>query len=237
MSRDIPRNDRPTDADVLQNALWQSRVTMTLLVVMLAGLITAILYFSTATASLPIDESAVIARAKERLEANQEKILQEVASFVGETSSPIATTFAHQIREDLPVYARALNDQSDELIAGLEDQIRQRVRAQTDEFVAKHRNILKEEFPEITSEETREQILRDYRRTANRLLERYYLDDFAKEAKKTVSIWQKIKPIESPVGEPLRADLLEYVSDWLVLQAQDRASNRIFPELSDDEQK
>jgi hypothetical protein len=210
---------------------------MTLLVIMLAGLVFAILYSSLATPGLPIDESAVVARAKDRLEANQKEILQEVASFVGEASPPIVTTFAHQIREDLPVYARALNDQSDELIAGLEDQIRQRVRAQTDEFVAKHRNILKEEFPEITSEETREQLLRDYRRTANRLLERYYVDDFKQEAKKTVSVWQKIKPVESPEGAPLRAELLEYVSDWLVLQAQDRASSAIFPESPDGEQK
>ncbi len=231
MSQEPNRNAPQADPSMrdLRFALMQSRVTMTLLIVLLVGLVIVFITATTAKPAMPIEVQAVLDEAKARLHANREAIYREATSLIAETGPPIAASFVHQAREDLPVYARALESQSDELVAGLESQLRLRVRQQIDEFLAKHRQVFREEFPKITDEATVDRILRDYRRTANRLLDRYYLNDFRRESKRTVQLWKSFEPVKPPLEGTLQDELLEYVGDWLALQAKTEATQTLLP--------
>lgn len=226
---DAPETPADTNLEALRAALWQARVTQVLLSALLVVLAGTFLYVVAAPPSVPVDEAAVLAEAKERLRANSEAILEEATGFVVEAGRPVAKSFARQARQDLPVYARALQAQTDDLAAGLEEEVRRRVRAQTDDFVTAHRAVFREVFPEISDEETISRILRDYKRTADRLLERYYLDEFRREAKRTGKLWATFEPVEPPREGTLQDQLLEYVGDWLALQAKDRVTEAVRP--------
>lgn len=216
-----PPQTGPIDQRIedLRAALWQARAAQVVLGVLIAAVAIVFLYSLFAEPSIRIDKEKLVAEMKKRMAANSDTILEEVTSFGAETLPPVANAFAEQATQDMPLYVSALDDQSDELMAGLEQQLRGKLKAQSKEYLAEHRRVFREVFPEITEDHTIDAIVRDFRETAERLAERYYLDEFRKQAKRTAKLWMSIKPVEPPRQGTLEDQLLEYTTDWAALKA------------------
>ena len=101
--------------------------------------------------------------------------------------------------------------------------------------------MLKEEFPEHAGDENVELVMDDFEQTIDRVIERYYLDEFRRESKRTATLWKRFVPLEPPPrnGPSLREQLVDYTADWTVLAvaeetppAADSASDAVVPETS-----
>jgi hypothetical protein len=110
---------------------------------------------------------------------------------------------------------------SDVLVEQVKDKYRGYIRA--------HRQVLAEEFPEHASEERLDQLIAEFEQTADRIAERYYLDEFRKETDRTATYWNRLEPAPLPAqGQPpLDEQLAEYLADWAVLVLADQTEEQL----------
>jgi hypothetical protein len=163
------------------------------------------------------------------LAANSEEIQAEVAALASATIPPISRAVYEQANEDFGLYIRTLEVEGDEYLASVEQMFMAKVKAQYDDFLRQHKQILKEEFPEHASDKNVEQVLTEFERTLDKLVERYYLDEFREQSKRTAALWQKFEAVEVPgPNEPsLSEQLADYTADWAVLAASQQAEEQL----------
>jgi hypothetical protein len=171
------------------------------------------------------DTKRYVSVAQERLTEHADEIAAEAADLAKETMPPIGRAVYAEAKEDYPRYLRALKSQGKEYLTNVEAMLVNDVKAHYDDFYRAHRQVLKEEFPDRASDKHFDQIARDFEKTTKRIIERYYLDEFRQEAKRTGALWDKVEPV--PIPEPnqpsLEEQLADYTADWTVLTLAERA--------------
>jgi hypothetical protein len=174
--------------------------------------------------------------AQQRLEEHGDQIAAEATDVAREALPPIGNAIYQQAQEDYPRYLRALKSEGREYLNNVERILLDEVKAQYRDYLYAHRDVIKEEFPERASDENVERVLRDFEQTANRLLERYYLDEFRKETDRTVALWERVPIVEIPgPNEPsLNEQLADYAADWTVLAMAEETSEAAAETASSD---
>jgi hypothetical protein len=163
--------------------------------------------------------------AKERLAEHSDVILAEVGDLTAETAPVLGKAFYNQAREDYKLYLTALEREGNTYLTNVETILVAEAKDQYGEFLRRHRQVLREEFPDHASDENVEKVLAEFEHTLDRLIERYYLDEFRRESQRTVALWKNIEPVELPrPDEPsLEEQLADYSADWAVLAASENS--------------
>ena len=65
-----------------------------------------------------------------------------------------------------------------------------------------------------------------FEQAGDRLVEHYYIDDFQAATDRTAWLWKQFTPVEPPEKGSLEGELLERVSDWAFLKAQDSPTGK-----------
>ncbi|MEX2175964.1 MAG: hypothetical protein WD872_16500 [Pirellulaceae bacterium] len=169
----------------------------------------------------PEQTARYAAEAQERFAVHSDDIQAEVVSLASDTLPPIGNAIYREVREDFGLYLNTLEEEGDVYLTNVERIFIEQVKAQYRDYLRQHRQVLAAEFPEHASEENVEQVLAEFERTFDKLIERYYLDEFRREAKRTAAVWEQFEPVEIPgPGEPsLDEQLADYTADWVVLAA------------------
>jgi hypothetical protein len=175
----------------------------------------------------PKQTAKYLSEARERLEQHSDEISAEAAALAEEALPPIGNAIYAQAKEDYPLYIRTLKTEGRTYLDHAEKILVKRVKARYGEYLREHRDVIKEEFPNHASDENVERVLRDFERTADRILERYYVDEFRREADRTVALWERVRPLDMPApDEPsLEEQLADYAADWTVLAVADRTED------------
>ena len=157
--------------------------------------------------------------AKERFTKHSEVLEQELMSLASETVPPITDAVYEQARRDFPKYVSVLEREGQVFLKSVEESFVRQVKDQYHDYLQVHREVLKQEFPEYTSEENVERVMKEFEQMFDRIVERYYLDEFRREAKQTEALWTAIEPLPLPgPNEPsLHEQLADYSSDWTIL--------------------
>lgn len=196
-------------------------------VTMLAGLnvffLVAAIYmgfFFNPFAAIP--EEALITEGKEALIKHSDQLLLETGKILKETTPTVAGAFQEQLRDDLPAYLNISSEEGEILVENLEGRIKKISRRQWDESLGEFREVLKEELPEIASEESLDRLVKEFETARNALLDRYYITEFRQATEKTVKLWNEIEPVPEPYpGDPkLEEQFLDYAQDWSVLRLE-----------------
>ncbi|QDU28666.1 hypothetical protein ETAA8_37690 [Anatilimnocola aggregata] len=167
--------------------------------------------------------------ARERLQRHSETISTEAAGIAEEIGPPIVDAVYAQVAEDYPRYIRTFKSEGQEYLGNVEQEFMKQVKARYAGYLRRHRNIVKEEFPEHASDENVEAVLADFEQTFDRLVKRYYLDKFRQQADRTVSLWKEVKPVPMPGPDQpsLNEQLADYASDWAVLAFADQVDEQL----------
>lgn len=211
----------PDGSDREQNALGALSVTnvlLGLLCILFAG---AFVYLQW-VASPDIDPDAAAAyteTAQDRLAKHADAIQEEVTALAAETLPPLTEAVYASARRDFPKYLTALERQGDVYLTNVEQILTDKLRGQYHEYLAEHRKVLQEEFPNHADEENIDQVMQEFEKTFDRLAERYYLDEFRGNAEQTQKLWAKFEPLPLPgPNEPsLEEQLADYTADWTVI--------------------
>jgi hypothetical protein len=163
--------------------------------------------------------------AKLRLAEHSDVILAEVGDVTAETAPVIGKALYDQSQEDYKLYLTALEREGNTYLANVEKVLVAEAQDQYGEFLRRHRQVLREEFPERASDENVERVLAEFDQTFDRLVERYYLDEFRSESQRTVALWKNVEPVELPrADEPsLEEQLADYTADWAILAASENS--------------
>jgi hypothetical protein len=157
--------------------------------------------------------------ARERLAEHSEVVEQELMALASETVAPIGDAVYDQARRDFPKYVDVLEREGDVFLENVEQIFLRQVKDQYHTYLAVHREVLRQEFPQNASDENVDRVMREFEQTFDRIVERYYLDEFRREAKETGKLWTAIQPFPLPgPNEPsLQEQLADYSSDWTML--------------------
>jgi hypothetical protein len=222
---------RPTDdRQNAVSALTTANVLLGLLAAVFLGAFTYVEFFYQ-----PEFDPQAAARytevAKARLAEHSDVILAEIGDVTAETAPVLGKALYDQSQEDYQLYLTALEREGDTYLANVEQMLVAEAQDQYGEFLRRHRQVLREEFPDHASDKNVEQVLAEFDQTFDRLIERYYLDEFRRESERTVALWKNIEPVELPqADEPsLEEQLADYTADWAILAA---AENSPAPEQS-----
>ncbi len=172
----------------------------------------------------PADATPYVKALQDRLIAHQDVIQTEMASLVTEAMPPISSALSKQAQRDYSRYAKAFETHGKEYVRAVQEQLIKKVKARYDDYLVAHRAVVREEFPEQASEKNIDRVLEEFRQTFDKLVERYFLDEFRREADRTVDLWNRLEPVALPgQDEPsLDEQLADYVADWTVIMAIDR---------------
>jgi uncharacterized membrane protein YccC len=166
----------------------------------------------------PVYVGEVVDAAGRRLQAHAPELQREAVSLGRETWPIVQSALIHEARHDYSRFARTLEREGSEYLTNVERAFIAKVKARYREYLQRHRQILESEFPEHATRENVERILAAFEATFDELVERYYLDQFRREAARTESLWSSIPPARPPgEDEPaLEEQLAETTREWMV---------------------
>jgi hypothetical protein len=201
------------------------------LITMTALAVAAALYFALyfPPELTPEYQTRVLEEVRSRAIAHSDDLLREAGILATDTAAPLGKALLAEAREDYPLYLRALGRQGENLIEQLAEDVRLEVRKQYGDYLGQHRHVLAEEFPMYASGDRLERMLAELQQAVDRLADRYYVDEFRREANETLALWEQLVPADPPRStEPtLDEQLAEHLRDWVALTAVESAEARL----------
>jgi hypothetical protein len=212
-------------AEELRKALRQARINLALIALMLLAFVAGVVYAVWfAEHRLPQKEEQTLAAVRARLARDMPSISQELTDLAGEVGPPVAIAFYERLKADVPAYVHTIDEQSKELTDHVEAAVRRDVQAQYHAARGRYRAILQEEFPEVTDPAQLDDMMARFEAVEDRLIQRYYVDQFRDLLTAAIRRWNAIPPAPAPKpGEkPLADQLGEDVAAWLRLKMVER---------------
>ena len=205
------QSSRGTSAALVTNVLLAT------LILTLAGVACYVRFFFRPRVD-PDYARAVAQAVRERLETHAPAVEVELASLGQEAWPIVQTALIQRARHDYPVYGRALEQEGTEYFNNVERAFVTKVKARYREYLQRHRDILKSEFPEHATRENVEQILAAFESTFDEVVERYYIDQFRHEATRTQKLWAAIPRARQPTPEEpaLEKQLGDTAQQWMI---------------------
>lgn len=181
-------------------------------------------------ASFPIDEKKLAKAIKEHLTAHSEEIMQAAVGVAQETVPPLAEAMYQQMQQDYPAYLQALREQRGSYLENVEEMLLTQAKQEYRQYLQQHREVLAKKFPEYASSKAIDEFIARFESIGDKLIEKYYLDEFRREVDRTANAWEEIQTLPpAPKDEPSHQEQLGlYLSDWLVLNFSDRAKQQVF---------
>lgn len=225
----VPVDGAPaaSQAEELRKALRQARINLALIALMLLAFVAGVVYAVWfAEHRLRQKEEQTLAAVRERLARDMGPLPKELADLAGEVGPPVAIAFYERLKAEVPAYVHTVDEQSKELTEHVEATVRRDVQAQYHAARGRYRAILQEEFPEVTDPAQLDGMIARFEAVFNRLIQRYYVDQFRDLLTAAARRWNAIPPAAPPKpGEkPLADQLAEDVTAWLRLKMVERGA-------------
>ena len=172
----------------------------------------------------PLYRAAVVEQVRERLRERTGKITAEAKTVAEEILPPLREAVVDQARREYPGYFGKLRSEGFLFVGNVEEAFVSDVKAHYRERLRKQRPILADELPNASPEQI-DRLLAQLEQTSDRLVERYYLEEFRKEMEQTSINWHQVEPLPPPAaGEPAAGQqLVETFADWTVLSFAEEA--------------
>ncbi len=212
--------------DLPQRILRQTRINLALAVLLLVG------YAALAIWAVSFFRHGAREKGDEVVAAVKQRLLQDVGPLAEEMNNapdnvlpPVATALFEQIEEDLPTLAQTVEQQGKEVADHLEETIRKDLEARYRAAEGKYRQILHEEFPEITDAKVLERMTAQIEGAFAKLIRRYHLKEYRERVERTSKLWQEIPPAPLPpggtraLGKQLESEVRQWVRMKLVAEA------------------
>lgn len=176
-----------------------------------------------------LDEQEIAQEMGEMVTDNSETIARESYQLTRDVVPPLANAMQKQLEEDYPKYVKVLDRESETYVEDLEQTLMDETKQQMDEFWKAQRKALAAEFPEYADGEQIDQLINEFRQVGDRLMSRYSLEEMKNQSERTMDLWEKVEPVSqsSQDSAEIREQLLEYLSDWLVLKLSDKAEGEL----------
>lgn len=206
---------------------WLNNLLVVVIMLVIGGVWARVMFGGGGEAA--VDEQGIADEVQQRLAEHAPEIEAEGRKLAGEIMVPLGQALYREIQRDYPRYLRAIRREGGVLGERLPDILIAAVQQQYRDYLRQHREVLAEEFPEHASEEKLDAMVAEFEQVIDRIVERYYLEEFQREGERTVEYWSRIEPLDLPgPDEPsLETQLFDYLTDWTVLAFADEAQENL----------
>ena len=207
-----------------------AQINNTILVVMMVAIFGIWAYgMFGSSGKLPVDQQAVADEIEDRLVANAETLEEEAKALAADVVPPLGEAIGEQAWNDYPRYVSSITSQDGKLYDAVEKLLKREVKNQYGDFLDDHQQVLVTALPEYDGTEEFDQTIKEFRTVLERLIERYYLDEFRQQSLKTAELWDQFEPIDPPSNdEPdLEVQLIDYIADWSVLALKEKTTEAL----------
>lgn len=190
----------------LTSALERSRSTRRM--IMLAFLVFVIValmgFYSLANRIQSAEyQNRLLAELQKSVAENQDSFEREATKLVQGVAPVVQTAFTEQAAKDMPLFMQVLDDERNALIDNLTDQMTEKIEGHHHELLRRHDKLFQEEFPAVQNSEVRERMVGNACLAMDRLVKKYYVDEFKKELLAMETSWEDFPLAEMPAkGDP-----------------------------------
>lgn len=207
----------------LTAALEQSRSTRRLIVLAFVAfvLVTGWRFYSLRDLLQSEDyQKRLLAEVQKAVERNQKEFSNEATKLVDGATPVISVAFTEQSKKDMPVFMDIINKQRTLLLENLSKRMEAKVMSHHDKLVRSHEKLFAEEFPTIQNKELRDRMMGNASLALDRLVKKYYVEEFQKEFVSMEKTWEDFPPADKPTGDepPLESQLVGELMDLLAIK-------------------
>jgi len=210
-------------ADALSRSLARSNKTRLMIVVAFLAFVLWAGWRFYALANLIRSDGyqrVLTAELQKALEGNQDLIQREAEHFVNGVTPVVTTAFSKQAEKDMPLFMQTLNEQRTAMTDSLTERFTEKIEGHHRELVRRHEGLIEQEFPSVKNPEVRDRMMHNVSSALDRLIQKYYIDEFKRELIAMNSAWEDFPLADLPdekdqarhkelLGEQLYGELLE----------------------------
>lgn len=207
----------------LTAALEQSRSTRRLIVLAFVAfvLVTGWRFYSLRDLLQSEDyQKRLLAEVQKAVERNQKEFSNEAQKLVDGATPVISAAFTEQSKKDMPIFMDLIDKQRALLLENLSKRMTEKVTSHHDKLVRSHEKLFAEEFPKVQNKELRERMMGNASLALDRLVKKYYVEEFQKEFVSMEKTWEEFPPADRPTGDepPLESQLVGELMDLLAIK-------------------
>lgn len=207
----------------LTAALEQSRSTRRFIMIAFLGfvILAGWRFFSLGNMIRSDDYQArLLAEVQKAVATNQDSFSREAQKLVDGATPVVTTAFSKQSEKDMPKFMQIIDEERAKLLDSLGQRMAQKMENHHHELLRRHDKLFQEEFPTANDAEVRERMMGNTCLALDRLVKKYYVDEFQKELKAMDRTWEDFPPADKPAaGEPpLDSQLIGEMMDLLAIK-------------------
>lgn len=160
-------------------------------------------------------QQRLIAELQKSVASNQDTFASEAQKLMEGAAPVIQTAFSEQASKDMPLFMQVIDSQRTELVSTLTDQMTTKLESHHHELVRRHEKLFQEEFPTVQNAEVRERMVGNICLAFDRLVKKYYVDEFKRELKSMETAWEDFPLADQPakgeasLEEQLKGSLMD----------------------------
>ncbi|MBC8289560.1 MAG: hypothetical protein H8E37_04500 [Planctomycetes bacterium] len=172
-------------------------------------------------------QEKLLAEAQRTLESNSAEYMKEVQLLTEAVTPEITKAFYAQAKKDTPLYAGAFDREKQLLAENLRARIEQTVNDYYDKALDKYEAELIKQFPKAEDEEIRRKLKANLRGSLNKLVQKFYADEFERELNAIYEVWETFPPAaEVEEGDlPLEDQLIGFLFEMLTMKLSGHGTN------------
>lgn len=165
-------------------------------------------------------QAQLLAEVQKSVASNQDSFSREAQKLVDGASPIVTTAFSKQAEKDMPVIMQVINKERALLLDDLGQQMARKIENHHHELLRRHDKLFQEEFPTAKDPEVRDRMMGNTCLALDRLVKKYYVDEFQKELKAMDRTWEEFPAADRPAAgdPPLDSQLIGELMDLLAIK-------------------
>lgn len=148
-------------------------------------------------------QARLLSEVQKSVEANEKNFSREAQKLVDGATPVVQTAFSKQTEKDMPIFMQIIDKERAKVIDNLGQRMSEKIENHHHELLRRHDKLFQAEFPTVNDPKVRERMMSNACVALDRLVKKYYVDEFQKELKAMDKAWQDFPPAEKPnAGEP-----------------------------------
>lgn len=207
----------------LTTALQQSRSTRRL--IMLAFLIFVLVaswkfYSLSGMIKSKEYQDKLFEELQKAVATNQDSFSREVQKLIDDSTPVVTKAFSEQSQKDMPIFMSIIDTERTKLLEDLTKSMSEKVTEHHEALIRKHEKLFAEEFPSVQDKDVRERMIGNTCLALDRLVKKYYVDEFQKEFQSMEKTWEEFPVADKPTADepPLESQLVGELMDLLAIK-------------------
>lgn len=165
-------------------------------------------------------QDRLMAELQKSLDSNQASFGAEVKKLVDKVTPVVTTAFSEQSKKDMPIFMKLIDSERTRFMDNLASRMSEKLENHHHELLRRHDKLFQEEFPSVQNPEIRDRMMGNICLALDRLVKKYYVDEFQKELATMDRTWEDFPPADKPLADepPLESQLVGELMDLLAIK-------------------